>query len=651
MRLWLRGLIFLCGALLWNACGGLLAPPAWMDIAGLERPQQKDYPDADAVHLFYHEDNTQHLGWTKPSYYVSKTHAALVVLNESGRRFCDVKMRMNRETEVLWVEGRTIAPDGSITAVRPDRIYDDEDAEGADADTRVTVFAFPRVQVGSIIEYRIATKRDSTIYTTHRRWVRRKIPSFHTRFRFRIHEWGRWRVRGYATDIPFQVTQEGDYQVIQWEARDVPASPSEDFMLPRRDRSPRLSVVLTQYAWRRTYNYHRTWNDSVDSRFQSMVVDRDFAKGFQLPGGLAALRASSGVERVQGAYTFVREIPYAGEESYNPRALSAVVKERTADDYEKVLLLDAILRELGVDSDLVLIRARDYGALDETWPAYYQFTNALVYVPEQEGVDAPIWLQPWCSHCEMDQVTSEVQGVRGVHLHQGGEPLKPKPEVSWSTVNAGSVENVSTYHESWDLHLSEDGSVRGSASWHYEGSSASVRRRQYAFKTQGEMKEMIGKWVQASLDGSSLETSKYVAVARPDAPVTLGATWRAASYASPVAGGFLVPASVITLPEYDLSGERKTPFYFERSTLNRYTLRLVPPKGYRFDAPPEPVSMKTDFASFSAIWRMDGEAVVLDLRNEYPAGTWPISRAEEFRGFFGRLKAVDAAVVRLRAIQ
>ena len=77
--------------------------------------------------------------------------------------------------------------------------------------------------------------------------------------------------------------------------------------------------------------------DAVENRFEDMVVEREFAKGYGLSPTLKKLKSAPIAERIKAAYDLARVIPYAGMESYAPRSFRRILKERIADDYEKAL--------------------------------------------------------------------------------------------------------------------------------------------------------------------------------------------------------------------------------------------------------------------------------------------------------------------------
>ena len=637
-------------AVLATGCGPAWQGASWLDAAAVDRPTQADYPAADAVFLTYEQDIIQHLGWSKPGYVITAHHAALVVLNESGRRFCDVRIRHDPKEEVLWMEARSIAPDGAVLPLSPERVYEDESERSGDS--RVRVFSLPRVQVGTVVEYRWALKRDRTIRTTSTMYVRQALPSRHTRLRFVMHEWGRWRAKAYGTDMPFQVSEDGAYTHIVWEQRDVPATVSETWDPPRRDREPWIAMVLTQFVYRRIFNYHVTWNDSVGPRFSEsffevLVSDREAARGFTLPPALASLRAEPPSARIARAYELVRDIPYLGEHSLDPRPLGTLLRDRAADQYEKVLLLDEILRQLGLKTEIGLVRPRDDGTLDVDFPHWGAFSSALVRVPAQDGLAEPLWLAPWCGHCPAGAVSWTLAGTQALVLASNGDPAKPRPEVRFEPLDGAAMEPTRVYEQLTELRVAEDGSLEAERSYVNHGSLASTRRGNYARKSAKAFREMVDEWVTDDFDGAEVTSVDYTAVHRPGAPVTIRAAWRVPSYATLTADGLIVPMKGVGLSyatAFDKKG-RESSFQSLAPQISHYRTRVEPPPGFRFDAPPPGAAEEADFAAFRCTFERDGDALVQEIVLERRVGTWPADREEDFRQFFRAYHRCQDAVL------
>ena len=103
-------------------------PPAEIPQA----PAPEDFPKASAVILKVH---SQHLFWPryrKESYYEHAEHKAVAVLTEEGFDHARIMIPAGTESEIVFLEARTIGPDGTITPVTRDQIHETTAKGGED---------------------------------------------------------------------------------------------------------------------------------------------------------------------------------------------------------------------------------------------------------------------------------------------------------------------------------------------------------------------------------------------------------------------------------------------------------------------------------------------------------------------------------------
>jgi len=654
----MRPLLFLCLAVVTvqaSACALSWRPSVqWLDVATLtERPTQADYPGADAVYLNLETQFHQAVNLTQEKPSSSKAvHAALVVLNESGQRYSNVRIRLGKKTEVRQMRARSIAPDGTITPLNPDRIYDDESKE--EGDTILRVFAMPKVQVGSVIEYQYVTLKPG-LWLSFGFDLWRRAPIQRRVVRFVVDtKRTRWRAKAYHTDVPFQVDKGSPYTTITWEGRDLPADDGEPYDPPHREVVPRLQFVFTQlvvYSGRGVWSYYRTWDDAVESRFEDMVVEREFAKGYKLSPTMKKLRSAPISERIKAAYDLGRLIPYAGPEGYDPRPFGRILRERIADDYEKALLTHHVLSELGVEAWLALTRQQSMGPIDRTFPSDGQLNTLVVRVPIQSGLATPMWLQPWCTHCAAGEVTHRLDGASSYVLK--GTPSavgEQKPEGAWETIDA-PLAPTETYRRSTTMKLSANGSVSAETRWDYGGAWGARRREWKTLKTDKEIRKKVGKWIRQDYPNATVDNVDFGLVEKPGAPVIITCTWTDQDVAKRVDGKLLIQLDKGGLgwkgDPFERGEVRARDIVFWRPKLSAITHTITPPTGFAFGALPENEERSEPFASYRSTWRLDGANLVHELTEERKPGRWGSSEIDTFRDFFDAYRMTMDPVITL----
>ncbi len=287
---------------------------------------------------------------------------------------------ISSQEEILDVEGWTVTPDGTRIPVLPAAIRDrDEDNSGGNAefsDTRVKVIIFPRVVVGSVVSYKATSRVNISPYPGE----------FNRSFIF-------------SSTIPYE----------DWELRIVmPAS--RPLFIDRRGVEGGLEKTedgLSYYSFR----YRRDRAEPAMRGAAGSLHHADYllvstmpdmralgriARGFFEPSmevtdeirSLAKeLTAGATTERakVRALYNWVTQnIRYVsvslGEGRLVPRPASKVLHNRYGDCKDHVVLLESLLRAVGIDSSPALISSGGNQRLSSIG-AHYPINHVITYVP------------------------------------------------------------------------------------------------------------------------------------------------------------------------------------------------------------------------------------------------------------------------------
>ncbi|HEY4357231.1 MAG TPA: DUF3857 domain-containing protein, partial [Acidobacteriaceae bacterium] len=152
------------------AAVGMAAVPVYADQ--FAKPTQEElsmtslpgYPGAAAVVLYREQVTTDDL-------HVVKHYDRIKVLTEEGKKYANVELGFVTVTQDIGsddksvedISGRTIHPDGTIIPFTG-KPYLKVIEKGKEFKFQQKVFSLPDVTVGSIIEYRYATRIDDNFY-------------------------------------------------------------------------------------------------------------------------------------------------------------------------------------------------------------------------------------------------------------------------------------------------------------------------------------------------------------------------------------------------------------------------------------------------------------------------------------------------------
>jgi transglutaminase-like putative cysteine protease len=170
----------------------------------------------------------------------------------------------------------------------------------------------------------------------------------------------------------------GDDRIYSFSARDVPKVAAEPGMPGYSDVAAYLHVS-TYKTWQEVATWYR---GLVAEQLQTSPAIHDAV--MEAVRGLTDER-----QKIRAVYDLVvQKTRYVGLEfgihGYQPYRTTQVFARKFGDCKDKASLLKVMLREIGVDSSLVLARTRHGGDLDPEPASLAPFDHAIVYVPKYD---------------------------------------------------------------------------------------------------------------------------------------------------------------------------------------------------------------------------------------------------------------------------
>jgi len=217
--------------------------------------------------------------------------------------------------------------------------------------------------------------------------------------------------------------------------------------------------------------------------------------------------------RVRAVYDFVVESTrYVGLEfgihGFQPYKVTQVLARRFGDCKDKASLMVALLREVGIDADIVLVRTRRGGRIDAEPASLAVFDHAIVYVPKLD-----LYLDGTAEFSGMAELPTQDQGVMVLRVGPHGSLLAETPVLP-------SADN--RVQRRWQVDLSPEGDARVAEDLVIRGQAAPDWREHY--QTPGERAERYGKVWTARYPGARLVSIDMPGIDDRNAPVTVRAT-------------------------------------------------------------------------------------------------------------------------------
>ena len=325
-----------------------------------------------------------------------------------------------------------------------------------------------------------------------------------------------------APRLSTNVSERGGERVYTFAARDVAAIESEPAMPGLAEVAPYLHV--STYA---------SWDD-VGAWYWRLVEEqltpdddlRRAAHDAVAPG------ASEG-ERVRAIHALVvTGTRYVGLEfgihGFKPYKVTQVLARRFGDCKDKASLMVALLREVGVRSELVLVRTRQGGLVDRAPASLAIFDHAIVYVP-----DLDLYLDGTAEFSGTTELPVQDQGVMVLRVGPRGAHLAETPVLP---SRANRVERT------WRVDLAASGDATVHEDLTIAGQAAAEWREHY--QTLGERAERYGRVWTARYPGARLTSVDMPRLEDRDAPVAVRAVADVPRFGLASGGG----AGGVTLP-------------------------------------------------------------------------------------------------------
>ena len=417
-----------------------------------------------------------------------------------------------------------------------------------------------------------------------------------------------------------QVERQGDDMVYRWAASNVARVDIEPAMPGLTEVAPYLHISTYQ-SWQEVGRWY--WSLVLDQLQSDSTIKQVAA---QVTAGLYG-----DVDKVRALHRFVIEkTRYVGLEfgihGYKPYPVSQVLLRRFGDCKDKALLLMALLREQGIESELVLLRSRRAGLVDSQPASLAIFDHAITYVPRLD-----LYLDSTAEFAGMSELPSQDQGVMVLRVGWGKTTLARTPVLPASANRAVRV---------WKVALAADGSARVDETVTVKGQAAQEWRAHY--QTPGERRERYAKVWNSRHTGAQLEAVDMAGVEDRNQPVVVRARALVPHMAErSQRGEFHLPSSsreTDLTQTYARLGTRRWPLVLGFPWQHEEELEYRLPDGFRLLRAPIARKLQCAFASFDLDMSFDGRTLKVRSRLSVERDRIAASEYGEFRAF---LRDVD----------
>jgi len=609
----------------------------WDEMELQELPGRREYPDAEAVVVLdegsmeLHNDNTI-------QFSVFEKHRVVKILDKSGFNFANIVIPYSPTTEVGFIQARTISPDGKVTELSEDDIYDITAFPNFIffSDQRAKRFTMPALEEGAILEYRYRMTIWNLTYW-HAWNFQESIPVMHSSFSLSAPSEHNLNYRAYGIEAEPQIIDApaGFNSTYKWEVRDVEPITYEVGMPPLNNIIKQLALAPMGVS---------EWSDVTEWYHQLVKPQKQINNNIrELTDNLVG-DAVNDEEKMRRIYEWVRDnVRYVAVEigigGYQPHAVSQVFSNRYGDCKDMVTLLCAMAEEAGIEIYQALTSTKPNGVPDTTLPSQFQFNHVIAYAP---GIgENGVWMDPTKKGIEFGQLPWYDQGIQVLQVGEDGEAQFISTPVSEPGQNRIVLE--------WAVDLEETGAatVKGVRSlW---GAPATELREDLIMASKSDRQRWMENEVADLVSGANLDSFRISGLEPVQDSLRVEYVFHAETFAVPQSDQMNVhPVTVAAYqyPDIFVSANRVHPIQFGYGMQKRVNITFNLPSNWESETSVRQDSVGSDYGYATWNWRSGENSMQANAFYSIQGEQIPASRYQEYRNFLSNVRRHDMQEIR-----
>jgi tetratricopeptide (TPR) repeat protein len=342
----------------------------------------------------------------------------------------------------------------------------------------------------------------------------------------------------------------------------------------------------------------------------------------------------SDLDKVRAIHAFVvGETRYVGLEfgihGFKPYKVSQVLSRKFGDCKDKAALMVALLGEVGIDADMVLLRTRRGGRLAADPPSLAGFDHAIAYIPKLD-----LYLDGTAEFSGVDELPSQDQGVPVLRIGPRGAVWAETPILPSSRNRAS---------RRWSVVLASDGGADVREELTVAGQAASEWRQHY--QTVGEQGERYGKVWSGRHPGAHLLWVKMPGLTDRNRPVTVLARATLPRLGESLPGGGMAVGLGVRdgdlVRNYARLSARRSDLMLAYPWQHEERVSYQLPPGFRIERLPGARELSTRFGRFALRVEPSGPStLVVSSRLDVARARIAPEDYPDFRRFLGDVDAI-----------
>ncbi|MCZ2084881.1 MAG: transglutaminase family protein [Flavobacteriales bacterium] len=557
---------------------------------------------------------------------VKETHV-VTIMSAAGDRYSTVLIPYNPTTKVSNIKVEMLDGAGKVIKTFAKKDFSDYTNTPSAAlyvDDRILVLRTISTKYPFTLKTSYETSTSNTIYLS-------RFSPFNAynialeKSNFTITNNSGINIRTKINDKPLaKVSESKDGNVWKYSYQNIPAithedlSPSLDYLIPDVEFSPEKFTLAGRQGDLTDWNSFGKW-------YYNDLIDPVSKISPEISAEVAALNLTGTTsDKVKTLYQYMQNktryvLIAMGIGGWQPMPASEVSKKGYGDCKALTNYMRTLLQAAGIPSYFAVIYSDDSViTFDKNFPKL-SGNHAILMVPTEKD---PIWLENTSQRIAFNHLSYSSHNRNVLAVNENGIKIIDtptyKPEQSKELLVA-------------KVQLEEDGGITSNANFIFTGGQYDTNLSLFTLKNDEIQEALKNRHYNLQIDKITVDN---LLNNRDDVKISYDLNLKVKSFSKKLGNDLFFPVMPFyQATTFSSNAERKLPFETAFPFQDDYEIEFTAPIGYRFSDLPDAAEFSTEFGSYSILYKMKGEKLVVNRVLTIKKGLYPKEKFKDYVDF------------------
>lgn len=557
---------------------------------------------------------------------VKETHV-VTIMSAAGDRYSTVLIPYNPTTKVSNIKVEMLDGAGKVIKTFAKKDFSDYTNTPSAAlyvDDRILVLRTISTKYPFTLKTSYETSTSNTIYLS-------RFSPFNAynialeKSNFTITNNSGINIRTKINDKPLaKVSESKDGNVWKYSYQNIPAithedlSPSLDYLIPDVEFSPEKFTLAGRQGDLTDWNSFGKW-------YYNDLIDPVSKISPEISAEVAALNLTGTTsDKVKTLYQYMQNktryvLIAMGIGGWQPMPASEVSKKGYGDCKALTNYMRTLLQAAGIPSYFAVIYSDDSViTFDKNFPKL-SGNHAILMVPTEKD---QIWLENTSQRIAFNHLSYSSHNRNVLAVNENGIKIIDtptyKPEQSKELLVA-------------KVQLEEDGGITSNANFIFTGGQYDTNLSLFTLKNDEIQEALKNRHYNLQIDKITVDN---LLNNRDDVKISYDLNLKVKSFSKKLGNDLFFPVMPFyQATTFSSNAERKLPFETAFPFQDDYEIEFNAPIGYRFSDLPDAAEFSTEFGSYSILYKMKGEKLVVNRVLTIKKGLYPKEKFKDYVDF------------------